>query len=140
MDQAEELAAAWLSRYHQKIHEFLISQESHVSFLGFRSSRPILPGEEMAVTSRPQLVMIPVEVTIPEAIAECVSIRDIRAGNYSNFVSSDPFPGVAFVARELACRLRFHSAHPSMDYTWIVRNQSDRPVVFEASFKGPILG
>lgn len=139
MDTAEDLARTWLSRHPAKIHEFLISQDVGISFLGFLSQSAIMPGETRSVTSRPQLPFVPVEVVIPERIARAFCIVDIRSGYRSCFVSPDPVPGEAFIARELACRLHFPAGHPAMDYTWIVMNCGHEPVVFEASFKGPFL-
>lgn len=140
MDEAESLAKAWLARYPQKIHEFLIGQGAEVSFLGFESKHPILPGERAIVFSVPQVQsFLPIEVCIPDEIAPSFSIESIQSGNKSCFLSSNPVPASAFIRRRLACRVKFPPVFLGMVYTWIVRNTGKAPLIFSASFKGPFL-
>lgn len=139
MEEAETLARAWMSRHPEAILEFHMDSAPRGTFLGFRSKHPIPPGCQERVISRPQLHMIPVELCLPPHVAEAFRVLDIRAGNYSAFVSSDPVPGLAFLAREIACHLQFPPALVAMDYTWIVENVSDKAITFEASFKGPVM-
>ena len=107
--------------------------------LGFDSVTTIAGLGTVAVTSQPQVIFRPDRIIVPSSIASDFLINDIKVGQKSQFISSDPVPAVTFQETAFGVRLMMDTAQISQDVTMNVTNTSGGPLRFNATMIGPIV-
>jgi len=106
--------------------------------LGFVSAAPILPGQSITITSRPQVLFKGERLVLPSDLAGDFAVDDLKVGKDSQFVAEGAIPGR--VLQENATNVGFDldTAQISQDISISVTNIGGAPRTFRAALWGKV--
>jgi hypothetical protein len=98
-------------------------------------------GATIPVTSQPQVVFRGERLVIPSTIAAFggIGVVDIKVGNRSQLLSSQPIPAQVFEEFAVGVRLSLDTAAVAQDVTIVIKDLSGEGGVFTAAIVGTVM-
>lgn len=103
--------------------------------LGFFNAS-VLIGTTVDIFSRPQVIFQPQRLTVVSSIASNFQINDIRVGQKSQLINSEPLPAETFTQDAVGIVLRMDTAKVSQDIVLRVTNVG----LVNSPFSGSLIG
>lgn len=106
--------------------------------LGFVSAAPVLPGQSITITSRPQVLFRGERLVLPSDLAGDFAVDDLKVGKDSQFVAEGAIPGRVLQENATDVGFDLDTAQISQDISISVTNIGGAPRTFRAALWGKV--